>query len=56
MTLPREAAILQRAIRSIAERARDAYRIVEEVSDAGLDPEGGIMVAATSLRAECQGP
>ncbi len=30
--------------------------VYEEVSDAGLDPEGGIMVAATSLRAECQGP
>jgi hypothetical protein len=52
MMLPHEAEVLQRAIRAIAERARDAYRIVEEAGDAGLDHDDGIMVAAKSLRAE----
>ncbi len=52
LTLGREPAVLEKAIQAVAERARDAYRLVEEASDVGLGDEAGLMIAAKSLRAE----
>jgi hypothetical protein len=52
VTLGREPALLEKAIRAVAERAHDAYRLVAEASDAGLGDEAGLMIAAKSLQAE----
>ena len=52
MTVGREPAVLAKAIRVVAERARDAYWLVEEADEAGLRDDAGLMVAAKSLRAQ----
>jgi hypothetical protein len=52
VTSVREPHVLEKAIRAIAERAEDAYRLVDEAYDTGLADGAGLVIAAKSLRAE----
>jgi hypothetical protein len=44
--------ILERTVRAIAERARDAYRVVEEAHEVDPRDESGLVAAAKRLRME----
>jgi hypothetical protein len=48
----REREVLERSVQSIAEHARDAYRLIEELEAAGFPPDGPTMLAAKRLRME----
>jgi hypothetical protein len=47
-----EREILERTVRAIADRARDAYRLVEEAHEADPRDESGVTAAAKRLRME----
>ena len=49
-TRQREREILERSVHAIAERARDAYDLIEELHDAGFGPVDPFMLAANRLR------
>ena len=44
--------MLERSIHAIAENARDAYRLIEELDAAGFPHDGPTMLAAKRLRME----
>jgi hypothetical protein len=50
VTQQREREILERSVPAIAERARDAYSLIEELGAAGLPADGPTMLAAKRLR------
>jgi hypothetical protein len=53
VTAPRrtgEREILERSIHAIAQHARDAYALVEELDAAGFPPDGPTVLAAKRLR------
>ena len=53
MTAPSdEREILERTVRAIADRARDAYRVVEEAHAIESKDESGLVSAAKQLRME----
>jgi hypothetical protein len=52
MRVPDEREILERTVRAIADRARDAYRLVEEALEADSRDESGLAAAAKRLRME----
>jgi hypothetical protein len=49
---PGEREILERTVRAIADRARDAYRLVDEAHDADPRDESGLTAQAKRLRME----
>jgi hypothetical protein len=49
-TRQREREILEKTVHAIAERARDAYELIEEIEAAGLPADGPTMLAAKRLR------
>jgi hypothetical protein len=55
MEMPAEREILEHTIRAIAERARDAYRLVEEAHQADPHDESGLVAAVKRLRLELLG-
>jgi ATP-dependent protease HslVU (ClpYQ) peptidase subunit len=48
----KERDVLEEAVRAIAERAADAYALIEELAQAGVSPEHDLMNAAKRLRIE----
>jgi hypothetical protein len=53
--LTRSCEILERTVQAIADRARDAYRLVEEAHDVDPRDESGLVAAAKRLRMELLG-
>src|SRR5437763_1921376 len=48
----RERRVLERAVSALAEKAMDAYQLVDELAQAGFRDGDGVMLAAKKLRLE----